>query len=148
MICSVIGDLTETLAQHDNCDHFGARKQFYLGFSKQLQNWGHQNTPPVPWAAQPTHHWTETDAWWKLELASYSLSRALDNKTRAGRLRGGNELGQILNFSDFDNIGDSNTLLTRGLSKNRGLDTRHTKPSFRGNPSIPRANQDNIIRPF
>ena len=62
MICSVIGDSTERLAQHADYGHFGARKQFYPGLSKQLQNWGHQSTPPVPWAAQPTNHRIQTDA--------------------------------------------------------------------------------------
>ena len=62
MICSVIGDLTEKLAQHDDYDHFGPKKQFFLGFSRQLQNWVRQNTPPVPWATQTTHHRTQTNA--------------------------------------------------------------------------------------
>ena len=49
MICKVIGDLTEKLVQHDNYDHYGARKQFYLHLAEQLQKWGHQSKLHVPW---------------------------------------------------------------------------------------------------
>ena len=59
MLWSVIGDLTERLAQHD---HYDARKQSYLHLSGQLQNWGHQSKLQVPWAAPPTHPQTQSDA--------------------------------------------------------------------------------------
>ena len=62
MIWSVIGDLTERLAQHEDYDRYGARKQFYLHLSEQLQNWGHQSKLHVPWAAPPVHRQTQNDA--------------------------------------------------------------------------------------
>ena len=77
MICSVIGDLTERLAQHDDYGYFDARKQLYPGLSRLVfqgnsfilvfqGNWSLkanlQSTPLVLWAAQPTHHGTQTDA--------------------------------------------------------------------------------------
>ena len=55
MMCKVNGDLSGRLVQHDDYDHYGARKQFYLHLAEQLQNWGHRNKLPVPWAAIPTH---------------------------------------------------------------------------------------------
>ena len=62
MICKVIGDLTEKRAQHDNYDHYGAKKQFYCHPEEQLQNWGHRNKLPVPWAALPTNRRIQNDA--------------------------------------------------------------------------------------
>ena len=46
MIWSIIGDLTERPAQHDDYGHCGARKQSYFQLSKQLQSWGHQSKLP------------------------------------------------------------------------------------------------------
>ena len=46
MICTVIGDLTEKPAQHNDYGHIGQKKQFFLHPSRQLRNWGHQSTPP------------------------------------------------------------------------------------------------------
>ena len=61
MICKVIGDLTEKLVQHDDYDHNGARKQFYLHLAEQLQNWGHRSKLRVPWAAPTIHRQTQND---------------------------------------------------------------------------------------
>ena len=71
-----------------------------------------------------------------------------DTETGAGHLHGRNRLGQILHLSDFNNIRDLNSLLTRGLSNNRKLDTSHIKPSFRSVRRIFPVNHNNIIRPF
>ena len=76
----------------------------------------------------------------------FPFSWTFGTKTRDGHLHGGNGLGQILHLSYFNNIGDPNTRLTRGLSNNRKFDTRHTKLSIRSVPSIFPANHDNIIR--
>ena len=99
-----------------------------------------------------THHRAQSDAWLQLWRASHSssvpISRAFDTETRAGHLHGRNRLGQILHLPDFNNIWDPNSLLTRGLPNSGRLDTRHTKPLFRGVPSILPANHDNIIRLF
>ena len=62
MICKFIGDLTEKLVQHDDYDHYGSRKQFYLHLAEQLQNWGHKNIFRVAWAALPTHRQIQNDA--------------------------------------------------------------------------------------
>ena len=62
MIWSVIGDLTERLAQQDNYDNYGVRKPSYLQLAKQWQNRGHQSKFHVPWAAPLTHHRTQNDA--------------------------------------------------------------------------------------
>ena len=62
MICKVIGDLTKKLVQHDNYDHYGAWRQFYLHLAEQLQNWGHQSKLHVPWAGPPTHRQIRNDA--------------------------------------------------------------------------------------
>ena len=62
MIWSVIGDLTGRLVQHDDYGHYGARKEFSLHLSKQLQNWDRESKLPVPWAAPLTHHRTQNDA--------------------------------------------------------------------------------------
>ena len=72
MICKVNEDLTERLVQHDDCDHYGARKQFYLHLTEQLQNWGHRNKLPVPWAALPTHRRLQNHAWQQFWWASHS----------------------------------------------------------------------------
>ena len=150
MIYSVIGDSFEKLAQHDDYGHFGGRKLFYLGLSRQLQNWVHQSTPPslgqhnrLIIKFKPT-----LDCSWsgRLTFPPFPSSRAFDSRTSAGHLQGGNRVGQILHFSDVDNIGDSNLLLTRGLSNNRRLDNSHTIPSFRSVSSILPANHNNIIR--
>ena len=63
MICKVIGDLTGKLVQHGDCDHSGEMQQFFLGFSKCIQNWGLQNTPPFPLAKQLTHRQIQAIAW-------------------------------------------------------------------------------------
>ena len=83
-----------------------------------------------------------------LTFLLFPLAKTFDTTTSAGHLRGGNGLGHILHFSNFNNIGDPNSMLTRRLSNNKRLDTNNTKPSFRGVPSILRANHYNIIRPF
>ena len=61
-MCEVIGDLTKRRARRDNNDHYGARKQFYRHHAEQLQNWGHRNKLPVPWAALLTHRRIQNDA--------------------------------------------------------------------------------------
>ena len=62
MIWSVIGDLTERLARHDDYDHYDTKKQSYFRLSKQVQKWGHQIKLHVPWAAPPTHRQTQSGA--------------------------------------------------------------------------------------
>ena len=150
MICSVNEDSTERLAQRDDYGHFRARKQYDLGLSRQLQNWVFQSTPPSPGhhkrliiKFKPTFNcnWSS-----RLTLLPFPLSRVFNSTTRAGHLRVGNGLGQILHFSDFNKLGDLNTLLTLGLSNDRRLDTSHTNPSFRSVPSILPANHNSIIR--
>ena len=130
MICSVIGDSTERLVQHDDYGHFGARKQFYPVLSRQLQNWGHQSAPPslgqhnrliIEFKPALDGNWS-----WLLTLLPFPFSRAFDTETRAGSLHGRNRLGQLLHLSNFNSIRDLNSLLTRGLSNNRRLDTSHT----------------------
>ena len=152
MICSVMGELTERLTRHDNYGHFGAKKQFHPGLSRQLQNWGHQSTTPslglhnrLIIELKPT---LDGNCSWRLIFLPSPLSRVYDAKTRAGHLRGGIGLGQILHLPNFNNIGDPIILLTRGLSNNRKLDTSHTKPSLRSVPNILPANHNNIIRLF
>ena len=54
MICKVIGDLTEKLVQHNDCDHFDEMQQFCRGFSKRIQDWPLRNTPLFPLAKQLT----------------------------------------------------------------------------------------------
>ena len=150
MKCSVIGDLTEKLAQHDNYSQYGARKQFYPGLSRQLQNWGHQSTPPscgqhnrliIEFKPTLDGNWS-----WVLTFLAFPLSRGFETETRTGHFHRRNRLGQKLQLSDFINIRDPDSLLTRGLSSNRRLHTGHTKPPFRSVPSILPDKHDNIIR--
>ena len=62
MIYKDNGDLTERLVQHDDYDHYGARKQFYIHLADQLQSWGHQIKLHVPWVGPPTHRRIQNDA--------------------------------------------------------------------------------------
>ena len=82
----------------------------------------------------------------RLTFLTFPLCRTFGTITCAGDLRSGHGLEQILHRPDFDNFGDPYTLLTRGLSNNRRLDSSYTKASFRGVPSIFSANHNNIIR--
>ena len=77
MLWSVIGDLTERLAQHDECDHYVAKKKSYLRLSKQLQNWSHQNKLHVPLATPATHRQTQSGAWLQFWRASHFSSVSL-----------------------------------------------------------------------
>ena len=111
-----------------------------------------RSEPPVPWAAPLTQRQTQSGAWLqfggRLILLLFTLSRGFDTETRTGHLHGRNRLGQTFHLTDFNNISDPNSLLTRGFSNNRRLDTRHTKLSFRSVSSILPVNHDNIIRPL
>ena len=80
MICSVIGDSTKRLEHHDDYGDFGARKQFSLGLSRQLQKWGHQSTPPSTGQHnrliinfKPT---LDCSSSWRLTFLPFPLSRA------------------------------------------------------------------------
>ena len=152
MICTVIGDLTERPAQHNDYGHFGQKKQFFLPFNRQLRNWGHQSTPPslgqqnrfiVKLKSTLDCNWS-----WRHTFLLFTLCWTFVTRTRAGHLPSGNGLGQIFHLSNFDNFGDSNTLLPRRLSSNKRSDTSHTKLSFRGVSSILPANHNNIIHLF
>ena len=152
MICKVIGDSTEKLVHHDDYDHYGVRKQSYLNLAEQLQNWGHRSKLRVPWQHYQliVKFKTTLDCSFngRLTILLSTFSRAFDSETRTGRLYGRNRLRQVFHLTDFNNIRNANSLLSRGLSNNRRRDTRHTKPSLRSVPSILPANHDNIIRPF
>ena len=84
----------------------------------------------------------------RLTLLLLPLPMAFDSETRTGHLRGRNRLGQIFHLTDFNNIRNANSLLTRKLSKSRRRDATHTKLSLRSVSSILPANHNNIISPF
>ena len=155
MICKVNGDLTGRLVQHDNYDHYGARKQFYLHLAEQLQNWGYRNKQ-INSPSLGQHYRlivefkTTLDSSFggRLTLLLFPLPRAFDSETCTGHLCGRNRLGQIFHLSDFNNIRNANSLLTQRLSNSRRSDATYTKPSLRSVSSIFLANHNNIIRPF
>ena len=125
-------------------------KQFCFDFSKQFRKWGHQSTPTVPcgstadssFNSNPRLTTTETGV---TLLLRFPFGGTLFTITRAGDLGSGHGLWQILHLSDLDIIGDSYTLMTRGLSNNRRLNTSQTKPSFKCVPSILPSKHNNIL---
>ena len=112
MICLVIGNWTERLGPHDDCGHFGARKQFYLGLSRQLQNWVHRSTPlsfGTIIKLKPTldGNWS-----WRLTFLPFPPSRVFDIKTSAGHLRTGanTPLPQLRRFWRSERLADPRIL--------------------------------------
>ena len=83
----------------------------------------------------------------RLTLLLSPLPRAFDSETRTGHLCGRNGLGQIFHLTDFNNIRNANSLLTRRLSNSRRRDATYTKLSLRSVSSILPVNYNNIIRP-
>ena len=152
LICKLKRDGIQRMPQQDDYGPFGEKKQFYLHLSRQLRNGGHQSTPP----SLGKHNRLNDKLKSTLDcngngcllFPPFPLCRTFGTTTRAGHLQCGNGLGQTLYLSDFDNLGDPNTLLTRGLSNNRKLDTSHTKSSLRRVLSILPANHNDIIGHF
>ena len=66
--------------------------------------------------------------------------------TCTGHLYGRNTLWQIFHLTDFNNIRNPHSLLTRGLSNSRRRNACYTKPPLRSFSSLLPANHNNIIR--
>ena len=77
---------------------------------------------------------------------TFPFCRSFCTIFRAGDLRSEYGLGQKFYLSDFDNIGDSYSLPSRGLSNNGRLNAIHTKLSFKCVPSFFLTNHYNLIR--
>ena len=82
----------------------------------------------------------------RLTLLLLPLPRAFDSETCTGHLYSRNRLRQLFHLTNFNNIWNAHSLLTRGLSNSRRRNACYTKPPLRSVSSLLPANQNNIIR--